>query len=349
MSEDGNEASRPSGLVEEVASGIWRVRVPIPGNLRSANAYVLADGSSGFVVVDCGSDTPQGRDAWELALAKITCGAGISRIVVTHGHHDHIGLAGYLSARHGAPVLATRGAFTQATLRLAAPSDRANGESLAFFRELGCEEDVILRFREKRAAGTRLMGALPHRYERIRAGDVLTIGGRHWRVLTGEGHAAEHALLICDDDGFMIAGDQLLGKLTPYIGVEEAEPRGDPLGEYLLSLDGLATLPDRLLALPGHGWPFREAGARAAAIREHHLARLDQLRRLIDRPMGAMEIATRVFPRAIGGEHGRLALLETLAHLNRLVALGDIHREAGESGLLRFSPMRRLRLVTSRD
>lgn len=338
-----------SGLVEEIASGIWRVRVPIPGNLRSANGYILADGADGFAIVDCGSDTPDGRDAWQAALAQVTQGAPVTRIVVTHGHHDHIGLAGPLAQSHGARVLMTRGAFAQATIRLHAPVEQAKAQAAAFFRELGCDDAQIARFREKRAAGTRLMSHLPHRYERIQADDVLSIGGRNWRVMSGDGHASEHALLLCEDGGLLIAGDQLLGRLTPYVGIEEAEPWGDPLGDYLVSLEELSTLPDDVLVLPGHGWPFREGGKRAATIRDHHLARLDEMRGMITAPASAMAIAARVFPRAIAGDHGRLALLETVAHLNRLVATGDLQRRADETGVLRFASVRRLRLVTARS
>jgi glyoxylase-like metal-dependent hydrolase (beta-lactamase superfamily II) len=151
-------------------------------------------------------------------------------------------------------------------------------------------------------------------------------------VLTGAGHAPEMAMLHAADPGVLIAADQVLPRISPYVGVHASEPEGDPLGEFLASNAGLLDLPEDVLVLPSHGEPFRGLHARVAALGAHHDERLALLgAACAARPLTGYEAARALFAREL--DHGQLgfAVGEALAHVNRLLRSGAL-RVAGDAG-----------------
>lgn len=167
----------------------------------------------------------------------------------------------------------------------------------------------------------------------MRDGDRLRLGGRDWRVWTGNGHAAEHLTLWSEDDDLVIAGDQLLPGISPNLGVYATEPGANPVAEWLESCDRFAALAeDRHLVLPGHKLPYTGLPARLVQLAENHRTALDRLAAsLAERPRTAADCFDLLYRRRIGeGEYG-LALAEAIAHVNALAAAGRI-RVVGETG-----------------
>ena len=162
------------------------------------------------------------------------------------------------------------------------------------------------------------------------------MGGRHWRVVTADGHADEHASFLSKDGEIVIAGDQVLQRISPVVGVFAGEPLADPLTSYLQSLERFRGLPETTLVLPSHGLPFWGLDARLTQLEEHHRKRLELAHDALDRPRTATECSHVLFARAIEGGQWYLALAETLAHLHRLETLGEIHRDVDRSGIVRF-------------
>ena len=180
------------------------------------------------------------------------------------------------------------------------------------------------------------LGVQPTSNIRIRDDDQITLGGHTWRVMTAGGHSPEHASLYCEDLKVLIAGDQILERISPIIGVYLDEPEADPLSEYLTSLSRFAALPPDVLVLPSHGQPFFGLHIRINQLIHHHQRRLETLANFLTDPKTATNAAMHLFGRDISEGQGFLALAETLAHLHRLVSFGCVDKISNAAGQIAF-------------
>jgi glyoxylase-like metal-dependent hydrolase (beta-lactamase superfamily II) len=147
-----------------------------------------------------------------------------------------------------------------------------------------------------------------------------------WTTLVNGGHAEEHASFFSAADRTLIAGDQILSKISPVVGVFTSQPWGDPLGDYLASLKRMATLPADTLVLPSHGLPFHGLHTRIAQLEAHHEKRLAALYGFMTTPQTGVELAKQLFAEAVARGQLFMAMAETLAHANYLVARGQARR-----------------------
>jgi glyoxylase-like metal-dependent hydrolase (beta-lactamase superfamily II) len=206
--------------------------------------------------------------------------------------------------------------------------DKPPREAFAYWRAAGWSEERIEAEVEKgwgRFAA--LVSPIPVSFIRMAEGNRLRIGGRDWRVLTGNGHCPEHACLIDDAGGIMIAGDQVLPRITSNVSLSLSEPEGDPLGDWLSSIEKLRSLPDSLLVLPSHGEPFTGLHARLDTLSEGHQGRLDALAEHLSEPRRAVDCFSVLFARKIEGSSYGLATGEAMAHLRHLELSGRARRE----------------------
>ena len=287
----------------------------VPGPLRHVNCWLL-DEDGGIAVVDTGLDLPQTREAWDRLFAGELAG---TRVVGTHFHPDHIGLAGWLCAEHDAPLYMTRTEWLYARMLVADARDEVPGEMIAFWRAAGWDEDAVAA---AQARGWRMFGRivapLPLGFHRLEDGRALATGDRTWRIVIGAGHSPEHACLLDEANGVLIAGDQVLPRISPNVSVTVSEPGADPLGDWFASISKLRALPADLLVLPGHGEPFTGLHARLEAMADEHRERLDALHALLAEPKRAVDTFTTLFRRPIGSDMMSMATGEALAHLRRL-------------------------------
>jgi glyoxylase-like metal-dependent hydrolase (beta-lactamase superfamily II) len=186
--------------------------------------------------------------------------------------------------------------------------------------------------------GTMTMPAVPPTFERLRHGQRLRIGARDWCVLVGEGHSPEHACLYCEDEQLLLAGDQLLPRISSNVLVTDREPEADPLALWLASLDRLDRLAPDTLVLPSHHGVFRGLHARTGELRAHHDQQLELLRQRVrdQGPCSAFEALGHLFPRLRGPMDDLLALGEATAHLAWLRHAGEFERRLGEDGVHRY-------------
>ena len=307
-----------TGEAIELAPGVRWARLPVPGSLKHINVWLLDDGD-GVAVVDTGLDIPPCREAWEALLAGPLQGRRPTRIVVTHFHPDHLGLAGWLAERFDVRLWMTRGEWLFARMLTADVRDAPPREAFAYWRGAGWEDQ---RIAVEAAKGwgrfASVVTAVPVSFVRMSEGDVIRIGSRDWRVLVGSGHSPEHACLIDEAGGLMIAGDQVLPRITSNVSLSLSEPEADPLGEWLHSIAKLKTLPDSLFVLPSHGEPFTGLHARLDALDRGHRGRLDALYEHLQEPRRAVDCFTVLFGRRIEDNSLGLATGEAMAHLRRL-------------------------------
>jgi glyoxylase-like metal-dependent hydrolase (beta-lactamase superfamily II) len=319
----GPEAGGLIALAEDVG---W-ARLPIPGSLKHINVWVLEDGD-GVALVDTGLNIRACREGWDALFGGPLAGRRVTRIIVTHFHPDHLGLAGWLCERFDVPLWMTRGEWLFGRMLTADVRDEPPREAFSYWRAAGWDEE---RIAVEAAKGwgrfASMVSPIPVSFIRLEEGDGLNIGGRSWRVVTGNGHCPEHACLIGEAAGLIIAGDQVLPRITSNVSLSLSEPEADPLGDWLASIDKLRSLPDSLLVLPSHGEPFTGLHARLDALAHGHADRLDALHAKLSEPCRAVDCFGTLFARQIDDNMLGLATGEAMAHLRRLEVEGRAVRD----------------------
>lgn len=320
------EAPEPGAAIE-IAPGVLWMRLPLPMKLDHVNVYALDDGD-GWTVVDTGFDNAKGRAIWQTLLDGPLGGRPVTRVVITHHHPDHVGLAGWF-ADHGARIWTTRTAWLTARMLVLDEQDAPPPESIAFWRAAGMPPEMLAqRAGERPFNFVDTVHAIPLGYRRLQHGQTVAFGGRDWHVAMGNGHAPEHATFWSQSDDLVIGGDQLLPGISPNLGVYPTEPDADPVGEWLQSCDRFAAMAeDRHLVLPGHKLPFTGLPLRLSQMRENHLSALERVHRaLSETALTAVGCFPALFKRPIGQAEFGLALVESVGHLNRLANDGRILR-----------------------
>lgn len=327
------EAAPTTGETIRIAPGISWARIPMPGSLGHINSWLLDDADAdgdGVAIVDTGICLTMCSDEWKALYAGALKGARVTRVIGTHLHPDHIGLAGWIAKKRGVKLWMTRGEMLTARAIVADSSDTAPDEVLAQSRAAGWD-DAALEAAKKRGWNMfrQMIFPLPRSYVRMTDGDIIDMGAHRWRVVTGSGHSPEHACLWNEREGVLVSGDQVLPRISSNVSVNITEPDADPLGEWLASIDKLlAVLPPDLIVCPAHGEPFKGLHVRLMALRDEHRMRLYNLAESIAKaPMRAVDSFPLLFNRPIGEHNQGLATGEALAHLKRLEVEGRVKRE----------------------
>ncbi|HEU0043474.1 MBL fold metallo-hydrolase [Sphingomonas sp.] len=322
----GDRSPQPGELIE-IAPGLHWWRLPMWGPLKHVNGYVL-DGPEGLTLIDTGFNNDTGVAAWGALLGGPLAGKRVAQVLCTHYHPDHVGLAGWLCRQHDAPLLMTRTEWLQVRMLCADSRDEIPEEMIAFWRGAGWD-DAQIACASERGWGNfeRIVARLPLGFRRIAEGDVLRIGGAAWEVVTGNGHSPEHACLLDAKRGILIAGDQVLPRISSNISLGVSEPEGDPLGDWLASIAKLKSLPADLLVLPGHGEPFTGLHTRLDQLDAEHRQRLDAVAAHLATPRRAVDCFTQLFRRPIGPDVIGMATGEALAHLRHLEVEGRAARD----------------------
>ncbi|MEL6480258.1 MAG: MBL fold metallo-hydrolase [Pseudomonadota bacterium] len=332
------------GAAIEVAEGILWARLPLPMKLDHVNIYALDDGAS-WTLVDTGLHWARGRAALDALLAGPLGGKPVGRVLLTHHHPDHIGMAGLLAAR-GASVVASRVAWLTGRMLTLDPQDRPNAEQVAFRRRAGVTGAALDAYAAERPFNfADCVTPIPLGFHAIDEGETLTAAGRQWTVRLGEGHAPAHVTLWSEDGAVVLAGDQILSSISPNIGVYPTEPDADPLGGWLESCRRFEEVLGRSdtdpLVLPGHHLPFRGAQRRLRQLIENHEHALDRvLAALAKAPCPAAGLFEPLFRRPIAGSEFGLALVEAVAHVNHLHRRGAVTPEDRRDGTRAWHPRR---------
>ncbi len=319
--------------VVQVAEGVYRVTTPVPFRaLRTVNCYLLR-GPDGWDVVDTGLKTPEALAVWNAAFDQLGIAPGdIHQIILTHHHPDHLGLAGHFqqlaqeAGRRVVPVRISPREFE--IIGIIWGSDRKTRNQLmeAFFARCGLPDPAGTNFSPREIEGMRrMMLPTPAITGDLRPGETAQIGARWFEMIHTPGHSDGHLIFYDPTDGLLLAGDHVLPHITPNISFwPGVEP--DPLGRYLNSLGGLKTL-DANQALPGHGGVITEWTPRLGVLETHHDERLDVMQHAVGRGATVFDVSQNVFShRRLDRHQIRMAVTETLAHLDHLTGRGRLRR-----------------------
>jgi len=324
------------GAVAAVAPGVNWLRMPLPFALDHINLWLLEE-HDGWVIVDSGLDTEETKRHWDQILGGALGGKPVTRLVVTHFHPDHMGLAGWLAERLKVPLWCTETEWLFARMLCLDDTPEFVANALEFYRRTGTDEATRATFAGRGNPYRKRVSPVPHHFHRLSDGASIGIGGHDWRVIVGRGHAPEHACLYSGDLDVLIAGDQVLPKISPNVSLWPQEPEADPLALYLASLEKIKReVPASALVLPSHGLPFRGLHTRIDQLARHHEARLAELEAACAEPRTCSEIVPVLFRRTLDAHQLGFAIGETLAHVHYLANKGRMSRAERADGVYTY-------------
>ncbi|MGH8810139.1 MAG: MBL fold metallo-hydrolase, partial [Noviherbaspirillum sp.] len=287
-----------------------------------------------------GLRTEETTEAWGRLFAGPLDGRAATRVLVTHMHPDHIGMAGWLTRKFDCPLWMTRLEYLTCRVLVADTGREAPADGIAFYRRAGWSADAIERYRARFGNFGKMIYTLPDSYRRLQDGDIFTIGGHPWRVLVGTGHSPEHACLYCPDLKLLISGDQVLPRISSNVSVHPTEPDADPLADWLASIEKLKrTVPNDVLVLPAHNEPFLGLHERLDHLAGSQMRALDRLRESLQEPKRVVDVFGALFARPVMSADSTqfgLATGESLAHLNHLVHRGEATMRFDDEGVAWF-------------
>ncbi len=337
-------AAPAAGTSVEVAPGVRWLRMPLPFALDHINLWLLEDGP-GWTIVDCGIASDLTRGLWEQILATRPGGEPpgarsrpfqATRVLVTHYHPDHAGLAHWLCERFGVTLWMSQAEYLTAHAIRENVAGYTPDNLLGMYRRNGLGGEDLEKMSVRGNRYRLAVPQFPQSYRRIMDGDEIGIGGRLWRVIMGYGHAPEQAALYCAELGVLISGDMVLPKISTNISVWSIDPDGNPLQQYLDSLKRYARLPVDTLVLPSHGLPFRGLRERIEQLEEHHLQHFEELFEACERPLSAFDVIPTLFRRELDMHQMFFAMGEAMAHLHCLRYRGSLRRQTGADGVIRY-------------
>lgn len=333
----GRNQAPESGQVIPVADGVYWFHMPLPMSLVRINLWLLEDGD-GWLVVDTGMKCPDAISVWQSALQTHLKGKPVKRVLVTHMHPDHIGMAGWLTRHFSCDLWISRTEFMMCNSLVRDTGREAPEEALEFYRAAGFSDQDLQQYSERFGKFGAGIGELPRTFYRLVDGQTFEVNQRQWQVVVGSGHSPEHVCLHCPELGLLISGDQVLPRISSNVSVFPMEPAADPLTEWLDSCDRLRrVLPNDLLVLPSHQEPFYGLHTRLGQLIDTHEEDLRSLHTFLADPKRAIDCFPVLFKRNISTAMMQFAIGETLAHLNCLIGRGLIRCEANEEGVSLYS------------
>jgi glyoxylase-like metal-dependent hydrolase (beta-lactamase superfamily II) len=338
------EALAPEGGTLDVAPGVKWVRMSLPFALNHINLWLLRDaidGRQGWSIVDCCIHKEEAKAQWETIFANELEGLPVLRVIVTHMHPDHIGLAHWLCDRWNVPLWISATDYQVARMGCMGPTAFGGERAAEFFASHGLNSpEAVAQIKARTGYFPALVPSVPPSYRRMMEGSLLQIGGNLWRCISGFGHAPEHIALYCETLGVLIGGDMMLPRISTNVSVYEQEPESDALTLFLDSIDKFLPLPPDTLVLPSHGKPFTGLHTRIQQLHDHHRDRLAEVLEACEaQPCSAADILPVLFKRTLDLHQTTFAMGESIAHLHALWFDGTLQRTLGADGVYRFGAL----------
>jgi glyoxylase-like metal-dependent hydrolase (beta-lactamase superfamily II) len=310
----------------EVAPGIFRLELPMPFELKHVNVYLLRDGDD-FTLIDTGLQTEESRQALNQKLATLRVRIErVNRILITHIHPDHFGLAGELRDRSGAELVIHRLEVSLMEPRYARAEDLVY--DVAKWLSLNGVPEEDAEFIKTASMAAREYVSVVEPDTLLEGAERLPVDDSEIEVIWTPGHSPGHCCFYWRARRLLFSGDHLLPKISPNIGLHP-QSGANPLDDYVASLERIRRLEIETV-LPAHGDPFYDHGSRIAEIIEHHDARKAALVRLVgDGAKSGWQLAAGLFQGIMQRNvfQQRLALQETLAHCQSLAVEGRLRKQ----------------------
>ena len=323
-----------AGQMCQLAEDLYWFRFSLPFRLNHINLYAF-DTEDGWLLLDCGINKPSNAEQWDIMLDGPLAGRLIAGIIVSHHHADHIGYAGSLSARTGAPIFIGQTEYDMAHWALSQSEENFGNVAGDAYANFGLTAETVARTRAVGNYYRSLVGDLPAVTIVEPGHEFVTRHGR-WVVRFDAGHSPGHLSLTEYDRKLYIGVDFLLPRISPNISVSLRNPDGDVLAANFSYLADMTKMAPDWLVISGHDWPYYGGAARAQALIAHHESRLAALL-APNRPLSTAEAMQELFRFELTDHEVFFASCEARAHLNHLVTRGDMIRDV-QKGVSIFTP-----------
>lgn len=316
----------PAGTeLMDVAPGVKWLRMPLPMALDHINLYLI-DCDDGWLIVDTGMNLDIIKSQWEQILDDGLLGKPLKAVLVTHMHPDHVGLAGWLCEKFRIPLFMSEGEYFQGRCFSAPQQAGLAWSTEQFYLRAGHAQDYIRHMAETSGAFASVVYPMPVSFQALTDGQILQLGKHRWQVVIGRGHSPEHVCLYCDALGVLIAGDQVIAKISSNVSVTAVQPEANPLAGWLDSHQRFLQLPESSFVLPAHNRPFQGLHHRLHELIAHHEDHMLALEEACVEPKSAVQLLPVLFKRALDFTTMGMAVGECIAHLNLLIQRKRISR-----------------------
>ena len=250
-------------MLMKLTDRIFKLVVRYPFGMREVNSYLIR-GDKGYTVIDTGSYAEESIEIWD---KTITNGIQIEKIVVTHAHPDHLGLAKWFQENHHIPIITSELSYQEIQKRKS--SQNYANEIILFLKKHGgpqISEDKIKN------------ESFVYNFEPdeiFQKNQSLKIGNDLYESIWTPGHSSDHFCFYHPQQKVMFVGDHILAKISPIISVWSKEDV-NPLQNYFHSLE-ITTTYDANLVLPGHGDLIENLSDRSKQLISSHNHRLKQI------------------------------------------------------------------------
>ena len=326
------------GLWQQVSPGILWLRMPLPFDLDHINLYLVEDHdpltqTKGYALIDTGIGVGKTQELWDSLLEKL--GMPLTKVIVTHMHPDHIGMAGYLVEKFRVPFYMSHSEYFVARALCAGSRGASDWQDDEYLVRCGMSEEHVANASEKRKKNKgvgQVILPIPLAHERLQEGEEITIGTDQWQIIIGRGHSPEHVCLYNPTSHVLISGDHVLPLITPNIGVYSTEPNANTLKMYLDTLPQFKSLPTDTLVLPSHKQPFIGLHTRVDELIAHHHEHLENIQAFCTEGKTIKECLPVLFKRELNQHNMFFALAEAFSHLNYLYFAQVLSREINDEG-----------------
>jgi glyoxylase-like metal-dependent hydrolase (beta-lactamase superfamily II) len=325
-----NPIARPEiGSFVQVREGVWWIRLPLPFRLDHINVWALEDGD-GWTLVDTGIRTEETVAVWERLAASAPFNRPLHRVIVTHMHPDHIGMAGWLCRRYGVRLWISGLEYLTCRALVSDSNREAPADAVQFYREAGWDVGALDAYRARFGNFGKHIYALPDSFHRIQDRQLIQIGRHSWEVVTGTGHSPEQSCLYCPDLQLFISGDQVLPRISSNVSVYPIEPDANPMGDWRTSLETIkGRVPREVLVLPAHNDCFHGLHTRIDQLNAGQDQAETQLLKLLETPQQVVDVFPALFHRKVALSDAALlgmATGEAVANLHYLMRRGQVEK-----------------------
>ena len=294
---------------------IHKISVPTPFYVGPVNVYLIAE--EPLTLIDAGPRTDEAIAALRDGLRRLGRKlSDIKRIIISHAHADHYGMARLIVEESGA----TPYIHAWDAPEVAAEQDHSPYKNL--LAAAGVPSEVIERMQAGYEKFRGFTYPLDH-VETLNDEDEIIFERESLTVVHTPGHTPGSICLMRTSNRLFFASDTVLKNITPN-PVLSPDPldnrrRFQSLGEYLVSLARIRSFAPTVLK-GGHGDDITDYDEHFQRLYRHTQSRQEKLLSLLPRGGAtAWESAFQLFPEA-KGYHRFLALSETVAHLDFAVA-----------------------------